>query len=95
MPTETKYATCSCGVEMKPDNAGCRDTHLVLNGKGKKGAGGKRYARIRHNERECCGDCNATYGRVHHFGCDLEQCPKCGGQLLGCDCNWTHSCRLK
>lgn len=33
-----------------------------------------------------CGDCGAKPGHIHHFGCDLERCPKCGGQLISCDC---------
>ena len=33
-----------------------------------------------------CGDCGVALGGTHHFGCDLEQCPRCGEQLIGCDC---------
>ena len=33
-----------------------------------------------------CGDCGVVAGGKHHFGCDLEQCPRCGEQLIGCDC---------
>lgn len=36
------------------------------------------------NER--CPDCNALYGHYHHPNCDLERCPVCGGQLIGCGC---------
>jgi len=25
-------------------------------------------------------------GQLHHLGCDLEKCPACRGQLLGCGC---------
>ena len=38
------------------------------------------------NER--CHDCNVinVEGNLHHFGCDVEQCPRCGGQLISCNC---------
>jgi hypothetical protein len=33
-----------------------------------------------------CPDCNVFPGGKHHANCDQEYCPKCGGQLIGCDC---------
>jgi len=36
--------------------------------------------------RSNCHDCKAKVGEHHGSGCDTEQCPKCGGQLIGCDC---------
>ncbi len=33
-----------------------------------------------------CHDCGAKVGHFHHPGCDVEECPKCGGQLIGCSC---------
>jgi len=33
-----------------------------------------------------CHDCGIAAGGVHHFGCDMEICPRCGGQFLGCSC---------
>jgi hypothetical protein len=35
---------------------------------------------------EHCHDCSVGRGAFHHFGCDVEECPTCGRQLLGCDC---------
>lgn len=33
-----------------------------------------------------CHDCGAKPGYYHHPGCDVEECPGCGGQLWGCEC---------
>ena len=33
-----------------------------------------------------CGDCGAGVGWPHHVGCDLETCPRCGGQAISCAC---------
>ena len=33
-----------------------------------------------------CPDCNVVPGGIHHLNCDQEICPKCGGQLICCDC---------
>jgi hypothetical protein len=33
-----------------------------------------------------CPDCNVVPGGFHHPNCDQECCPKCGGQLISCDC---------
>jgi hypothetical protein len=33
-----------------------------------------------------CGDCGCMPGNYHHPGCDIEECPRCHGQLFSCDC---------
>lgn len=39
-----------------------------------------------------CHDCGIVNGEehIHHFGCDVERCPKCGGQLISCSCPKKH-----
>ena len=37
-------------------------------------------------DAESCRDCAAGRGQLHVPVCCREQCPRCGGQVLGCDC---------
>lgn len=44
-------------------------------------------------ERQACHDCRVIKGQYHVPGCDVEQCPSCGGQLISCVCEidgWGH-----
>jgi hypothetical protein len=31
-------------------------------------------------------DCAALPGQFHVPGCDMKECPGCGGQMIGCEC---------
>ena len=33
-----------------------------------------------------CDDCGVLPGNCHHPGCDIEECPRCEGQIITCDC---------
>ena len=37
------------------------------------------------NGQKCCPDCGALVGQRHQAGCDFEDCPYCGLQLVGCE----------
>jgi len=61
------------------------------------GKGGMWYERSREHFDESdgrCHDCGIKHGGIHHFGCDVERCPKCGLQLISCDC-WGKTLLLK
>jgi hypothetical protein len=60
---------------------------------------GKPYPRFRYGEEPMwkhseygdfpdrpCGDCSCLPGQYHGSYCDIEQCPRCEGQFLSCDC---------
>lgn len=44
------------------------------------------YRRLENATERVCHDCNAPVGGLHHDHCDMEKCPKCFMQLLGCPC---------
>ena len=55
----------------------------------------KAYEPVRYGDEEDdwggrsgrnCHDCNCPPGAYHHVGCDVERCPRCGGQVISCDC---------
>ena len=46
-----------------------------------------RYGEEKHKwQGKRCHDCAAVPGEYHVPGCDVEECPACGGQALGCSC---------
>ena len=80
---EAGGAQCEiCNQHMLKAN-GCNMTKIKIHG--------KIFKRIPVSTNDVdlsgkCGDCGATVGYYHHFLCDMEICPKCGLQMLSCDC---------
>jgi hypothetical protein len=56
----------------------------------------KVYSRIAYGseeeewgaDRQPCHDCKVIKGQLHLTGCDAKRCPVCGGQAIGCDCEY-------
>ena len=40
----------------------------------------------RFDEYHRCHDCGVLPGEFHHPNCDVEECPRCHQQRLGCGC---------
>ena len=37
-------------------------------------------------DAESCRDCAAARGQLHVPRCCVEDCPRCGGQVISCEC---------
>lgn len=75
-------AVCTeCGQQMLEADA-CAMDEIQISGEWYKR--NRDYHDLSSNGR--CHDCNVKHGEYHHPGCDMERCPECGEQLLGCDC---------
>jgi hypothetical protein len=56
---------------------------------------GKSFERVRYGfetedwgaDRGPCHDCGVARGELHIWGCDVERCPACGGQVIFCECD--------
>lgn len=74
-----------CEKEMKTAD-GCTEAPIVIHGHPYPPV---RFGSERYRWRlPRCGDCNVLPGQVHHHGCDIEECPACGEQSIGCGCRW-------
>lgn len=80
------FATCGlCWLEM--NGAACTATTTRI--------AGVQYDRIKFGDDwpealnpmpANCNDCGTPGGGLHHRYCDLERCPRCGGQAIACPC---------
>jgi hypothetical protein len=72
-------AVCgACNKEMT-DGVSCVSVPFTLDD-------GQEHEPVPYDGPEKCHDCSTPAGGFHHPGCDMEGCPKCGGQLISCGC---------
>lgn len=68
---------------------GCTFNKIEIDGKIYDRVIGGFFEELEGKPDKKCHDCgiNNDGKSMHHFGCDMEECPACGGQLLSCDCD--------
>ena len=49
----------------------------------------------RSAEPKRCGDCRVMTGGFHHLGCDIQECPRCGHQMITCGCRYDEDSPLE
>ncbi len=78
-----KYPKCQDCNKVMHNSDTCTHQYTTIDG--------KNYKRntTYHDIGEHCHDCGILNGGIHHYGCDMERCPKCADeqQLISCECN--------
>jgi hypothetical protein len=66
------------------------ETHLVCDGEvyPKIAYGDETFRTPVEADHEPCRHCGTIKGKFHWHACDYEQCPRCGGQMMSCDCEF-------
>ena len=63
-----------------------RATYVVKMPRIRYGEESRRFRSKYFDAKRPCGDCAAIQGEFHAERCDMEECPVCHGQALGCQC---------
>jgi len=77
-----------CGLDMLDENViDCPENRMIEFADGVS-LPSVPYANENFTDKENhrCHDCGVKIGHYHHPGCDMEICPRCGEQLISCDC---------
>lgn len=48
---------------------------------------GTELPAVKHARLAPCQDCGVSLGSAHHEHCQHEACPRCGGQMISCQCH--------
>ena len=62
-------------------------TEYDIGGYGEEKRGGGSWHIRNDGSTQPCHDCGVQVGQFHVPGCDIEECPKCGGQSISCNCD--------
>ena len=87
MPKKKAARTCVVCKQDQETSESC--SPVLRNNLGRLTHGDRTYSPVIFNAKtpgDRCSKCGVADKGVHHFGCELETCPKCGGQFISCGC---------
>ena len=67
-----------------------RETHYI-DEDGQHGRipyGSETFITIENTRAIPCRHCDTIHGKLHEPGCDYEECPKCNGGIMNCECDF-------
>jgi hypothetical protein len=77
----SQYAKCEDCNQSMSEGISCTMPFILIENKRLKRIPYRNPYKIKY-----CHDCGVELGQIHHYGCDMERCPICKGQLFICPC---------
>jgi hypothetical protein len=86
----SEWPVCPVCHQKEAPGQGCVIDTVFCNGRSYdrvKAGDEALYADTDISDDVTCPGCNVSMGQLHHWGCEIEECPRCHKPIFGCDCD--------